>query len=195
LTPNTTYTRVGKTIQLDGTITQYSKVTYWFQSVARMPATVSHLFAYLCEARKRNIFIIRGYPANIERQPTLRQLAGLYKGDNRGDHGFNDTPTKLLPLDIDKVPIKWLADPERAVKSVVAQLGEPWASASFVWFLSPSYGLETKDSDTINPTQASRSSAGQAILSMVRCGCISFSSLNAHSAKTRRPRFLKLPEA
>ena len=30
-------------------------MTWWRQSVARVPATIPHLFAYLREARKRNI--------------------------------------------------------------------------------------------------------------------------------------------
>ena len=38
--------------------------------------------------------------------------------------------------------INWRADPERAIRTIVAQLGEPWASTSFVWFFSATHGLE-----------------------------------------------------
>jgi hypothetical protein len=134
----------GKCINLNNKISQYPRVSKWRQSVARVPATIAHLFAYLQSARLRNIVLIRGTPGNVERQPTLRRLAGLYKNEDRGDHGFYDEPTKVFPLDIDGVPIAWRADPERAVKAVVAELGEPWASTSFVWFLSATCGLACK---------------------------------------------------
>jgi putative DNA primase/helicase len=133
---------IGKQIGPDGTISQYPDVKWWRQHVAHVPATIPHLFAYLREARKRNICLIRGAPANPERQPTLRQRAGLYGREDRGDHGFLDEPTKLLALDIDGVKTNWRADPEAAVRAVVADLFEPWASASFVWFLSGTCGLE-----------------------------------------------------
>src|SRR5262249_9538579 len=44
--------------------------------------------------------------------------------------------------DGDGIKINWCADPEHAVRTVVAQLGEPWISASYVWFLSATCGLE-----------------------------------------------------
>jgi hypothetical protein len=40
------------------------------------------------------------------------------------------------------MPISWRANPERAIQTMVAQLGEPWASTSFVWFFSAKHGLE-----------------------------------------------------
>ena len=45
--------------------------------MAQVPATIPQLFAYLREARKRNICLIRGAPANLERQRTRRQKAGV----------------------------------------------------------------------------------------------------------------------
>ena len=92
-----------QTHQRDGSITQYPTVTWWRQSVARVPATIPHLFAYLREARKRNICLIRGAPANLERQQTRRQKAGIVGGKDRGDHGFIDEPTRLFFLDVDGV--------------------------------------------------------------------------------------------
>ena len=62
--------------------------------------------------------------------------------NDRGDHGFLDEPTRLFPLDVDGERINWRADPERAIRTIVAQLGEPWASTSFVWFFSATHGLE-----------------------------------------------------
>ena len=106
--------------------------------VVRIPATIPALFDFLQQARERNICLIRGAPANLAREKTRRQKAG---GD-RGDHGFTDEPTKLLFFDIDGATGNWRDDPEAAVKRIVAQLGEPWASASYVWFFSAGHGLE-----------------------------------------------------
>jgi hypothetical protein len=137
---------IGKTVNTDGSITQYPIVTWWFQRVARVPATVPHLFAYLSEARTRNISLIRGAPGNIERQPTRRQKAYfVVRGKDRGDHGFIDTPTSLFFLDVDSIKMQWRADPQQAVKNILAALGEPWASTSCVWFFSATHGLEMKD--------------------------------------------------
>src|SRR5262245_20907541 len=132
----------GKRINPDGSLTEYPLSKFWWQSVAQVPATIPQLCAYLCEARQRNVCLIRGTPANPDRQPTLRQKAGVYGTEDRGDHGFYDEPTKLFPLDIDGIKINWRADPKGAVQDVVAQLGEPWASTSFVWFFSTKHGLE-----------------------------------------------------
>jgi hypothetical protein len=136
-------TFIGKHIEPDGHITGYPKVFLWWQSVARVPATIPQLFNYLREARTRNICLIRGAPANPERQPTRRQKAGLFGSKDRGDHGFIDEPTRLFFLDGDGIEMQWRVDPEGAVRSIVGQLGEPWASTSFVWFFSATHGLET----------------------------------------------------
>lgn len=64
-------------------------------------------------------------------QPTLR----------RGTH-FNDTPTRLIPFDLDGVKIAWMDDPERAIRTILMILGEPWALASCVWFFTTKHGLE-----------------------------------------------------
>jgi hypothetical protein len=135
---------VGKRINPDGSITSYSLVKLWRQRVVRVPATISHLFAYHREARKRNVILIRGAPANPTRQPTQRQKAFV---DGRGDHGFIDTPTRLIVFDIDGAPISWCGDPERAVRAIVEQLGEAWAKASFMWSLSSTCGLERDAQD------------------------------------------------
>jgi hypothetical protein len=90
-------TFIGKRINRDGSITQYPRITWWKQRVARVAASVSHLFAYLREARERNICLIRGAPANLDRHPTRRQKAGVVGGRDRRDHGFLDEPTKLTP--------------------------------------------------------------------------------------------------
>ena len=135
-------------------------MTWWRQSVARVPATIPHLFAYLREARTRNICLIRGAPANLERQPTRRQKAGTKSGGkDRGDHGFIDEPTRLFFLDVDGTPrSKWRADPEGAIRTIVAQLGEPWASTSFVWFFSATHGLESLTSASIGPARSATAS-------------------------------------
>ena len=132
---------IGKHINPDGSLTEYPDVMWWRQHVEHVPATVSHLFAYLREARGRNICLIRGAPANLERRSTRRQKAGIYGSEDRGDHGFIDTPTKLFFLDIDGTPMAWRDDPEGAIRRIVAQLGEPWCSTSFVWFFSAKHGL------------------------------------------------------
>jgi hypothetical protein len=163
---------IGKRIERDGSITPYPKVKYWRQYVKRIPATTVALFDYLREARTRNICLIRGAPANLSREMTRRQLAG---GD-RGDHGFLDEPTRLLFFDLDVVAIEWRADPKGAVKRIVAQLGERFASASFVWFFSASHGLET---ETVG-TATKSTNAGPAGSSTGRCACAWRSSPTAH---------------
>ena len=134
---------IGKRITADNSIAQYPKVTYWRQHVARCPATIVALFDYLRAARTRNVCLIRGAPANPLREKTRRQNAGVKE---RGDHGFTDEPTKLFFFDIDGVETKWRADPEGAIRRIVDRLGEPFASASFVWFFSATHGLE-RDED------------------------------------------------
>jgi hypothetical protein len=132
---------IGKSIRRDGSISDYPKVTWWWQSVSTIWAKIDCLYAYLWRARQRNICLIRGAPA-CDCLRTRRWKA--YEQD-RGDHGFIDVPTRLFPLDLDGVPILWREDPERAIRTIVAQLGEPWASTSFVWFYSSTHGLERDD--------------------------------------------------
>ena len=87
--------------------------------------------------------MIRGAPANLERQPTRRLRAfTVERGKDRGDHGFVDEPNRLLPLDVDGIAVQWRADPEGAIRHIATLLGEPWASTSFVWFFSATHGLE-----------------------------------------------------
>jgi hypothetical protein len=140
---------IGKSICQDGSISQYPKVTWWKQSVSEIPANIYVLFEYLRAARDRNICLIRGAPANLERKRTRRQKAyelDPKSGKDRGDHGFEDIPTRLLPLDIDGFKIRWRENPQRAMRTIVGYLGEPWASTSFVWFYSATHGLE-RDAD------------------------------------------------
>lgn len=132
---------IGKKIERDGRVVEYPKVTWWYQSVTLVPAKLSHLFAYLRAARQRNICLIRGTPADPERTRSVRrQRAGIVNGRDRGTHGFDDEPTRLLFLDFDGVIIDWRNNVERAVRGVVEQLGEPWSETSFVWFLSAIHG-------------------------------------------------------
>jgi hypothetical protein len=142
LEPDNSKKFFGKVIKRDGTIAPYPNVTWFKQSVEQIFATVQHLYGYLRVARERNICIIRDAPANLERQPTKRQIAGVVGDKDRGDHGFLDEPNRLLFLDIDGVEMEWQADPEGAVRRIVAMLGEPWNETSFVWFFSATHGLE-----------------------------------------------------
>jgi len=135
-------TFVGKRINLDKTLTEYPNVTWWHQRVARIPATIRQLHVYLCEARKRNIILIPGTPANLERPVTRKWKANDERSDEHGPHGFLDEPTYVFFMDGDGIEINWRGDPERAIRAAVAQLGEPWISASYVWFLSATCGLE-----------------------------------------------------
>ena len=124
----------GKRIELDNHITSYPQdVKDWYQTVARIPIGIVPLFHYLCEARWRNIILIRGAPSDLSRQPT-RRLKEL----------FEDEPSRLLFFDIDGAPFNWRADPEAALRQIAVQMGEPWASASFVWLYSASHGLGTE---------------------------------------------------
>ena len=51
LEPDDGTTLVGKRVNGNGSLTEYPSVTWWRQSVARVPASISHVFAYLREAR------------------------------------------------------------------------------------------------------------------------------------------------
>jgi len=135
---------VGKTVTHDGHIEQYSSGAWFRQRVASIPATIPALFKYLhSDARQRNVFLIRGAPANAERRRTRRQIAyRIHDGVDRKDHGFIDTPTALFVLDFDGVQMPWQADPERAVKDIVMRLGTPYSNTDFVWFFSSSHGLK-----------------------------------------------------
>ena len=130
----------GKQIDRNNFIEPYPDVTWWRQNVAYVPATIAALYDYLRDARTRKIILIRGSPANPERQPTRRWKAHQ---EDRGDHGFDEAPSRLLFFDIDGVEGNWRADPEAAVRCIREQLGEPFASAKCVWFFSGSHGLET----------------------------------------------------
>jgi hypothetical protein len=135
---------VGKTVTRDGRIEQYSSGAWFRQRVASIPATIPALFKYLRDdARQRNVFLIRGAPANAERRRTRRQIAHIIHGGvDRGDHGFTDQPTKLFFLDFDGVTGQWQAAPEDAVKDIVARLGAPYSDTDFVWFFSSKHGLK-----------------------------------------------------
>jgi hypothetical protein len=135
---------IGKSICQDNSISDYPKATWWKQSVSEIPATVYDLFEYLREARRRNICLIRGAPANINRLPTRRWNVHLLGADgkDRGDHGFLDLPTQLFWLDVDGFLTPWREHPQRAMRAIVNALGEPFASTSFVWFFSATHGLE-----------------------------------------------------
>jgi hypothetical protein len=135
---------IGKIIKQDGSVVPYPKtVAYWRQNVTLILPTIPSVFEYLCEARTRNICLIRGAPANIERKKTRRQKAHvIHRNKDRGDHGFDDEPSRLLFLDVDGVAMRWRANPERAVRSIVKRLGAPWSDTSFVWFFSATHGLK-----------------------------------------------------
>jgi hypothetical protein len=149
LAPHDGVTFIGKRIQRDGSIAPYPHVTWWRQTVVKIPATVPALFNYLQAARMRNICLIRGAPANPSQEKTRRRKAD---GDH-GDRGFTDQPTQLHFFDIDGARIDWRADPGAAVKRIVASLGEPWASASYVWFFSAGHGLKMETVEVGNRKQ------------------------------------------
>jgi hypothetical protein len=135
-------TFVGKRINLDGTIEQRPLATEWRQRVVRVAAETRQLHIYLREAREQNIILIPGAPANLQRLVTRKWIATDERSDEHGPHGFLDEPTHVFFMDGDGIEISWRANPEHAVRTVVARLGEPWVSASYVWFLSATCGLE-----------------------------------------------------
>jgi hypothetical protein len=120
-------------------VQQYPHVMWWRQSVAKIPARIIALQEYLRDARTRNICLIRGTPANLTRTRT-RRINIIVDTDGLGEHGFIDEPSRLLFLDLDRAAISWRDDLEGAVGCAVARLGEPFASASCVWFLTAGHG-------------------------------------------------------
>ena len=138
---------VGKTILRDGRVRAAPRHAWWRQREIEIPATITSLFEYLSAARKRNICLIRGAPANPDRHPTRRQIAHqVHGGQDRGDHGFVDKASQVFWLDGDGIALgpaeDWIADPQGAVASIVARLGAPWASTSYVWVFSSTHGLK-----------------------------------------------------
>ena len=84
--------------------------------------------------------VLRSSVAFHRRVTGRSRLAG--RSDKDGPHGFLDEPTYVFFMDGDGIEISWRSDPECAVRAIVAQLGEPGVSASYVWFLSATCGLE-----------------------------------------------------
>jgi hypothetical protein len=126
---------VGKQILLNGHVLPYpTKITDWNWITACIPATPIALFDYLRKLQSRNACLIRGLPISGLAQKKVRRLKA----------NFIDEPSRLLFFDVDGAPADWRADPEAAVISIVQRLGEPWASASFVWFFSSTHGLVTE---------------------------------------------------
>ena len=134
----------GKTIRAEGTISQYDKIKRWRQRVVNVPAEIPALCEYLRQAREQNVIIIRGAPANVTRQPTLRQDAyRVEQGKDRGDHGFVPQPHRMLALDLDGVAGAWQEQGlEAAITGIIKRMGAPWSDASFVWSASSSHGLK-----------------------------------------------------
>jgi hypothetical protein len=123
----------GKRIEIDNAITPYPQVKEWRQSVSLVLPRILALYDYLREARKRNIVLIRGTPIDPSQSVTLRRK-----------EFFSDEPSRLLFFDVDGAPVNWRDDPEGALRQIVAQMGEPWASTSFVWLYSAGHGLGTE---------------------------------------------------
>ncbi|MGY3420280.1 hypothetical protein ACVWZW_000755 [Bradyrhizobium sp. F1.13.4] len=143
---------IGKRLLRDGRVLQYPQVKFWKQSVTTIPASMPALYSFLNQARLRNVCLIRGAPANIERKKTRRQLAN----ETRGDHGFTDEPTRLHFFDIDGAAGTWRDDPAAAVHRLVIDMGEPWASASYVWFFSGGHGLAMEIVDIVDENNEAR---------------------------------------
>ena len=142
----------GKQIMRDGSSSSTPRRLIWNWATVQMPATPVALFDYLKAAQRRNVYLIRGLAKE-----------GLTSPARRLKENFVDEPSRLQFFDIDGHPGNWQADPEAAVKRIVAGLGEPWASASYVWFFSGTHGLKI---ETIKTGKLDRHGAGdhQAVL-------------------------------
>jgi hypothetical protein len=141
----------GKTIGKKGRLSEYPKVKFWHQRVVEIPARIEAHANYLQDARTtRNVVIIRGKPANPACETTLRQIAYIKdeKGDDRGDHGFEEQSSRALFLDVDKALVNWRGDSEGAIRWIRDHLGEPFKSASCAWLYTGTHGLETETIDT-----------------------------------------------
>jgi hypothetical protein len=134
---------VGKIVESHGKIKSAPRITWWRWREVTIEPTIKALFDYVSVARKKNVCLIRGTHANPKRKRTRRQIAHR---DKRGDHGFVDQPSRVLWMDGDGIELPagddWITDPAGVVAGLVARMGEPWCSASYVWFFSSTHGLE-----------------------------------------------------
>ena len=134
---------IGKRVNCDGSLTEYPKIFWWRQSVARVPATIPQLFAHLrAGAQPQHL----PDPRRSCQSRTAADTAAEGRHGRRSrivaTMGLSTSPPGCSFSIVDGMPLSWRANPERAIQTMVAQLGEPWASTSFVWFFSAKHGLE-----------------------------------------------------
>lgn len=133
--------RVFKRIRADGRVEAADRVRRFIHSVENI-ATPERLLEVVRRAASSNSAVIRGAAA-CDRQPVIRQLAGVR---DRGDEGFHDLPRGWLALDVDKLVLPpltdWRSDLPAVIEYVVGLLPECFHDAKVVYSLTASHGLE-----------------------------------------------------
>jgi hypothetical protein len=137
ISPNDSKLFAGKQVMRGGRIKSHPQATWWKWTTVQIPATVVALHEYLKDVQHRNAYLIRG----VARE-------GLTSPARRLKENFLGEPTRLHFFDIDGHPGEWMTDPKAAVHQIVTQFGEPWASASYVWFFSGTHGMKFYDVGT-----------------------------------------------
>jgi hypothetical protein len=129
-----------KVILDDGSISDYPKIRDWKWRQVTI-RDCADLFNYIDRNQRINICLIRGAP-----QATTPEVTRRKKASEEYPDGFDDRPTAWIPLDIDGAPLlsgeNWQHDPERAVRSIIARLGEPFHNVSVVYQFTGTHGLQ-----------------------------------------------------
>jgi hypothetical protein len=132
-----------KVIREDGSISDYPRIGDWKWRLIDI-RDCHDLFDYIDRHQRINVCLIRGAP-----QATTPEITWRKKARDEYPDGFDDQPTAWLALDIDGAPLSsgenWQHDPERAVRSVIARLGEPFRDVSMVWQFTAKHGLELNE--------------------------------------------------
>ena len=121
-------TFIGKRIERDGSITPYPKSVMWWRQPWRAARPPSWRCSTICARRARATSSDprrAGQPVAGEDTAAKRRREGARRSrlPRRAD--------QAVLLRHRRRQIDWRADPEGAVRRIVAQLGEPFSSASF----------------------------------------------------------------
>ena len=129
-----------KVIREDGRIEDYpNEIVDWTWKLItiRAPFDIFDLVRF----NAGNSILIRGTP-----QDTTLSITRKKKASDKYPTGFIDAPTAWIAFDVDGAPlpsgVSWLTDPDAAVRSVIACLGEAFRDVTVVWQFTGTHGLK-----------------------------------------------------